>query len=67
MGRVAVFRNFITQSLVPVASLVTGIFGDMVSYSTSLFIAGAMLLLASLLVYFKVNVVEAEADGLQAA
>lgn len=67
MGRVAVFRNFITQSLVPIASLATGAFGDMVSYNTSLFIAGAMLVAAALLVYFKVNVVEMPTEAAQAA
>lgn len=67
MGRVAVFRNFITNSLVPVASLATGAFGDMVSYNTSLFIAGAMLVVAALIVFFKVNVVEAPEQAAQAA
>ncbi len=67
MGRVAVFRSFITQSLVPIVSLATGAFGDTVSYNTSLFIAGAMLLASSLLVYFKVNVEEESETTVQAA
>lgn len=67
MGRVAVFRSFITSSLVPIASLATGAFGDVVSYNTSLFISGAMLLLASLIVHFKVNVVEMPERTEQAA
>lgn len=67
MGRVAVFRSFITQSLVPVASLATGAFGDMVSYNTSLFISGAMLVTAALIVHLKVNVVETPEATVQAA
>lgn len=67
MGRVAVFRSFITQSLVPIASLATGAFGDMVSYNTSLFIAGAMLVTAALIVYLKVNVVEIPEGAAHAA
>ncbi len=62
MGRVAVFRNLITQSLMPATFLITGAIGDTIPYATSLLAAAALPLLAAVLIHLRVHLCEPSAQ-----